>query len=364
MNGWRRSAFHAVAGLGLLGLIVGPFPSCNQALLTAPPGSAIVLSANPPAIAAFGAVSVISAMVTEPTGTPAADGTVVQFFTTLGHIDEQGKTNDGVARVKLTSDSRSGTAKVTAYSGGSAASGSPGSGSGGGATSATFDVLIGAARPKRIVVTADPPVLVGQRWTTIAATVYDEQGDPAEGVPVQLTVTGANNQPATYESLDSGGAPLYTDNNGRVLDRMTTTYPRNLETRDVTVTATTSTGVSGTVVVTINTVGPAPTVNHILVVANPTSISAGVDSRITAYARDTDGTPVPGVALIFTVALAGGGPTSSETLASGSRPITTGAEGTARDTLRTTYVGPPSRTVAVTVTAPNGISGSVNVLIN
>src|SRR5262249_17769618 len=58
-----------------------PQQSCNQAIMTAPVGSTLTLPANPPFIAANGGVSVISAFVLEPAGTPVADGTVVQFFT-------------------------------------------------------------------------------------------------------------------------------------------------------------------------------------------------------------------------------------------------------------------------------------------
>ena len=47
----------------------------------------------------------------------------MQFFTNLGDIDEQGKTNDGVARVNLRANGRSGVATVTAVSGGDAVPG-------------------------------------------------------------------------------------------------------------------------------------------------------------------------------------------------------------------------------------------------
>ena len=98
----------------LLFLIVVSQLTCHQALFTAPPGSTIACSENPRFISAFNGVSVISCIVTEPAGTLVSDGTVVQFFTTLGRIPEQGKTNDGVVRVNLEADGRSGTASGTA----------------------------------------------------------------------------------------------------------------------------------------------------------------------------------------------------------------------------------------------------------
>src|SRR5512132_325930 len=108
--------------------------TCNQAVLTAGPGSTLRVSANPPFIEAHGGVSVITAVVIEEIGTPVPDGTVVQFFTDLGDIQEQGRTNDGVARVNLIADSRSGKATITAISG-------P-------AGPETTNVTIGAIRPK------------------------------------------------------------------------------------------------------------------------------------------------------------------------------------------------------------------------
>ena len=147
--------------------------------MNAPPGSTITLIANPEFIAAHGDVSVISGLVLKATGDPVPDGTVVQFFTNLGKIDEQGKTNDGVVRVNLVSDSRSGTATVSAFSGGGATtvpSPSPSTTSEGppvvafstgsvtGASSvlatqasATVQVKIGSARPDHLLLSANPP---------------------------------------------------------------------------------------------------------------------------------------------------------------------------------------------------------------
>ena len=94
-----------MAALAIAGLVL---PSCGQALLSAPSGSTLQIFVNPPFIAANGDTAVVSVLAIEPAGTPVPDGTVVQFFTTLGQIDEQAKTNDGVARVNLISDARNG----------------------------------------------------------------------------------------------------------------------------------------------------------------------------------------------------------------------------------------------------------------
>lgn len=186
----------------VLGLLAVGLLTCHQVIFTAPPGSTLTLTVNPPFIPAHGGVAVVSALVMEEVGTPVPDGTVVQFFTSLGSIQEQGRTNDGVARVNLTSDSRSGTAKITAISGDA------------------FDedtVDIGAVLPTRVIVTADPPRinLAVSRTTHVFATVLDSRGNPVPNVPVIFRVTAPN---TGTEFMQSGSNPLHTDNNGRVED--------------------------------------------------------------------------------------------------------------------------------------------------
>jgi len=240
--------------IGLAALALAQL-TCHQAILTAPPGSTMVLIANPEFIAAFGGVSVISALVYEPAGTPVPDGTVVQFFTNLGRIDEQGKTNDGVARVNLVSDSRSGKATVQAFSGGASSGGgtaSPAPGGGAGAN-ASVEVIIGSALPARIVLTAFPGRVTSPRSSTIRAFVVDANGNPVFNVPVVFSVE----QPAgasPTEFLDSRGTPVFTDNNGVAEDTLQVRYPEADPPKTVTVTAVVTFDPSKTasVAVTIN----------------------------------------------------------------------------------------------------------------
>lgn len=243
--------------LGLL-LVALAQLTCAGALFTAPPNSSITLFANPPFIVANGGVSVISAFVVEPAGTVVPDGTVVQFFTTLGRIDPQGKTRDGVARVNLVADSRSGAASVTAVSGGPAAqpSASPspgGTGTSGGSNSATITVDIGSALPARTVVTADPTRITRPRYSLITANVYDQNGNPVANVPVIFTVAAAGTS-ALESNMDSGGRPIYTDTNGRAQDFLVTQAPNDGVQRTVEVTATPAgnAAVAGSVTVAIN----------------------------------------------------------------------------------------------------------------
>ena len=247
----------AFAAVGVI--VAGVAVSCNQVIMTAPPGSTITLFANPEFIPAHGGVSEIVAFVMESTGSPVADGTVVQFFTSLGRIEEQGRTNDGVARVKLVSDSRSGTAKVTAFSGGGSvtsgggatptatgtgATPAPTSGGGGGSVTGTINVKIGNVLPAVIWVNAVPSRITSSRSADIIATVLDADGNPVPNVEVFFSVelaraispiptatgtatatpTSATPAPSSTanERLDSSGNPVWTDNNGRAVDKLRT----------------------------------------------------------------------------------------------------------------------------------------------
>src|SRR5262245_33867787 len=201
------------------------------------PGSSISLIANPEFIVANGGVSVITAIVTEPAGTFAPDGTVVFFFTNLGRIDSQGKTVDGVARVNLVADSRSGEADITAFSGGAAANPSGGGGGGGGTvTPNPLKVTIGSALPKRMLLIADPSAIRSGNSSRITANVFDDNGNPVANVPVVFSITANSARGA----LESGGTQRFTDTNGQAFDTILT---RAGVTGSVSITATTSNGV-------------------------------------------------------------------------------------------------------------------------
>ena len=217
-----KQAGTAVAVAALLGL-----QSCADVPQLAPNGATIVLLANPEFIPANGGVSIISAIVTEPAGTPVPDGTVVQFFTNLGMIDREGRTNDGVARVNLISDARSGTAAVSAVSGSSTAT----LGSG---------VRIGAVLPARLILIADPSRITVSKSTHIIAMVLDDAANPVANVGVIFTT------PATTEFMDSQGHPVFTDNNG-VAEDVVHTKRTTAGSITVNVTVLSSGGLSGSI---------------------------------------------------------------------------------------------------------------------
>ncbi|HQZ17682.1 MAG TPA: hypothetical protein PLD86_12480 [Vicinamibacteria bacterium] len=206
----RRISRGAAAAAALFIAAITP-ASCGQAILVAPDGSTMQMFVNPDFIAANGDTSVVSVLVIEPAGTPVPDGTVIQFFTTLGKIQEQAKTNDGVARVNLISDARSGTATVTAVSG------KNGSDSG---KAVAKTVTIGGPNVARVTTQAIDPTIdlkQGKSIASIRAQAFDASGNPVPGVTIRFTVAS---NPATDRLLD--GTDITTNNNGDAVNRVQT----------------------------------------------------------------------------------------------------------------------------------------------
>jgi len=215
-------------------------PSCDKAPLTAPTGSTMFLQANPTFVIANGGTSIVTAVVVEPAGTYVPDGTEVDFFTNLGRIDPVGKTVNGVANVNFVSDARSGPAVITAISGG--ITGAP-----------ALTISVGSALPKTVLVAANPPGITPGRSSSLAATVFDENGNPVQNVPVSFSLSFAATVSPGDVRLDSGGGLLYTNSNGQVFDTLRSSASI-LPPTSVTVTATTAHGETGTADVEI--IGP------------------------------------------------------------------------------------------------------------
>lgn len=241
--------------LGVAALAAAAAATCEKVPLTAAPGTTLTLIANPEFVVANGGQSLVTAVLVEPAGTFVPDGTEVFFFTNLGRIPDSAKTVNGVARVYFVAESRSGTATVTALSGGQAPapapSASPGTGggtTGGGNGTDTVQIVVGSALPKRVLVAASPQRITTPRSSTLTATVYDDVCNPVQNVPVVFTLSGA----LIEETLDSGGAPQFTDSNGQVFDTMRTRAPVGGVQKEVLVTATTANGIDGSVTVFVD----------------------------------------------------------------------------------------------------------------
>jgi adhesin/invasin len=301
--------------VALLGVLI--LPACEGVNLTAPTGAVLTVTVSPSTIG-IGQTANVTAIATQSTGFPVADGTTVYFTTTLGTITPTGETNDGIAHAVLTAGTTTGMATVTASSG-------PG-------MAGTFNVTIGisSAPIGTVTLNADPAVLPpGGGQSNLTALVLGDNGQPLSGVPVVFSTTAG--------SLSSSGAAVPTDSSGRA---------RNTLTTDRTTTVTAAAGErSATFEIRINS-GSSIVVN-----ANPASIPnpEGGQSQITATVFADNGQPLANAPLVFT--------STAGTLASNGQLLHTNTNGQATDTLTTN--------IAATVSVTSGnLSGSVQVAIN
>src|SRR5574338_1007652 len=129
---------HLRRSLPLLAVVAGialPFvvASCDKVPLLAPTGTVINLFATANTVSLNSEVSIIATAIengvdvgsgsgstgSSGAGTPVQNGTLISFTTTIGSIEpSEARTHNGQVTVKLVTGTQSGTATVTAYSGG------------------------------------------------------------------------------------------------------------------------------------------------------------------------------------------------------------------------------------------------------
>jgi hypothetical protein len=169
--------------------------ACDKVPLVAPAGTVITLISATNVLPINGSTDIIAVLIengtvstgtgggggaattTTSAGTPVHNGTLVTFTTSLGKIEPfEARTNNGRVTVKLTADGRSGTARITAFSGGASAE--------------PLNVLIGAAAVELVsLTTSASSVAAGGGTVTLTARVVDKDFNPLFGVPVAFTTT-------------------------------------------------------------------------------------------------------------------------------------------------------------------------------
>lgn len=145
--------------------------ACDKVPLFAPSNSTITITINRTTLPLNGSAEV-TATVIESAGTSAQNGTLVTFTSNLGTFEpSQAETQGGRATVVFNAGARSGTASITASSGGVRAT--------------AVDVLVGAAAAERVVLRSEPssvPITGGT--VQLVAVVTDVSGNPLEGAQV------------------------------------------------------------------------------------------------------------------------------------------------------------------------------------
>jgi hypothetical protein len=169
--------------------------ACERVPLLAPSGSTIGLVTTSTALPLNGTTQIV-AQVIEPAGTPPHSGTHVTFTTTLGSItpSEAETDSNGQATVLFRAGSQSGTATITAISGGSVVP-----------SDKVLKILVGSAAVGKVVINASPaqvPSLGGS--STISAQVYDVNGNALAATPVSFSTT-AGTLNSTLATTDGNG---------------------------------------------------------------------------------------------------------------------------------------------------------------
>lgn len=244
---------------GLLALVA----ACDKVALLAPTGSTVTLSISSTSVAGNGTAEVIATVI-EAGGTPVHDGTEVTFQASVGTVDPQvARTEAGLARATFRANGASGTARVTAFSGG--------------ARSDEIEVRVGSAAAETVTVRATPSSIPQNGGPIqVIATVRDVSGNPLAGAQVVFSTDNG--------TLSASSA--VTDASGEASTTLLTT-------RQTTVRANVA-GKEGTA--TIN-VASFPTATITL---NPTSPVAGQTFQATiAPTVPAGGSPVQSVIVDF-----------------------------------------------------------------
>ena len=213
--------------------------SCDKVPLLAPTESTITLVSDRAVVPVNGTAQIIATLI-EQSGTPAHNGTLVTFTTTLGTLDpREAVTSNGQAVVTLRAGTESGTAEVGAFSGSAR-------------TEAPVMILIGGAAAAAVTLSANPAAVPPTGATvTILAAVTDASGNRLTGVPVSFTTSAGTLASAT----------VITDSTGEARTTLTTD-------RETTVTATAG-AFSSSVAIGLSAL-PSVTI-----VATPTTTSVG-----------------------------------------------------------------------------------------
>ena len=144
--------------------------ACQKVPLLAPSGSTITLTALATALPVNGSTDII-AQVIEAGGTPPHSGTLITFTTNLGTVQPSEAETDisGRVTVKYVAGSGSGTATITAISGGVSASGTN-----------AIKIAVGAAAVGRHRLSASPDTVSATGGTsTITAGSRHQRQSPA-----------------------------------------------------------------------------------------------------------------------------------------------------------------------------------------
>jgi len=225
-------------GLAIVCLILTAFAAaCDKVPLLAPTGSVISLFATANTVPLNSEIEIVANVIENGTssssttpgtttgtpgttttpaaptsttsagaGTPVQNGTLVSFTTTIGRIEpSEARTSNGQVRVRFIAGTQSGTATITAFSGG--------------ASGKLENLKVGSAGVERVLVSASPQTLAPTGGTaTITARVEDVSGTGLAGIPVTFVTDAGSLNPPTgiTDALGNATTTLTTSRAAKV----------------------------------------------------------------------------------------------------------------------------------------------------
>jgi hypothetical protein len=204
---------HRRSILALLALPLALVAACDKVPLLAPTGSVITLFPVTTTVSLNSEVTIVATVIENGSapagtgtgsgtttttntgaGTPVQNGTLITFTTTIGRIEpSEARTHNGQVTVKLITGGTSGSATITAYSGGASAQ--------------IKDLKIGTAAAKTVTVTTTPQALGASGGSVqVIASVIDDGGNPLSGIPVSFATDKGTISPSTATTDSSGNA--------------------------------------------------------------------------------------------------------------------------------------------------------------
>jgi len=322
--------------LMILGFLLIIMPGCGKEPEgTAPSDATMTISATPSEIDVNGDISVITVIVTRPSGLPVDDGTLIIFTTTLGGIELEAVTTNGVATNHLISGQDVGTATVTAQTTRGVET-----------QTVSIDVAIvnKSSYPDATVTVSANPVQIEPQ------NEFFPEGDTS-------TIT-ALISPSDGRNVDDGTMIFFSTSLGTIapeaptLGGVATNYLQSgPQPGTATVKAVTRGGAQGTVNVTIQDTFSA---SLIIVTANPSEVPRGGTSTITATLYNQFGDFVQGAPVQFST-------TTGGSMASAGAILISNAFGQVTDILS---VNQSTSVSSITVTAQSQLqTGSVIVTV-
>jgi hypothetical protein len=242
-----------------LAVAVAALSGCEKVALIAPTESTVTLVVSTTVVPVNGTAEII-ASVTEKSGTPVHNGTIVTFTSSFGTVEpREARTDNGKAYARFIGSSQSGVAKIGAFSGAAKAE--------------EVEVKVGAAAAEAVVLRAEPAVVSPNGGTLdVIAIVTDASGNPLGGAPVVFS--------ATFGNLDL--VTVTTNGDGRATTRLTTNRDTTVRARAGSKEATFEVKVVTlpTVTIALNPTSQTPTVGIPVSfgVTLPTALSAPIQN--------------------------------------------------------------------------------------